>query len=127
MDAKVLIESFAEFARSKNVDRPTMIRILEDLLFRAMIRRSLRQTKLWMCQFMNLTKRDLEIFPVFREIVDDNSEEYLGILIKSVLTEARKLSSAFWNRRRGLWKKILLEGLVRRAVQMGATDFDSAN
>jgi len=38
MDAKILIESFAEFARSKNVDRPTMIRILEDV-FRAMIRK----------------------------------------------------------------------------------------
>ena len=38
MDSKTLIESFAEFARSKNIDRPTVIRILEDV-FRAMIKR----------------------------------------------------------------------------------------
>src|SRR5210317_2612512 len=31
MDASVLIESFADFARQKNIDRPTMIRILEDV------------------------------------------------------------------------------------------------
>ena len=33
-----LIESFADFAGQKNIDRPTMIRILEDV-FRTMIRR----------------------------------------------------------------------------------------
>ncbi len=38
MDTATLIESFAEFARGKNIDRPTMIRILEDV-FRTMIRK----------------------------------------------------------------------------------------
>ena len=38
MDSGILIESFAEFAKNKNVDRPTMIRILEDV-FRTMIRK----------------------------------------------------------------------------------------
>jgi N utilization substance protein A len=33
-----LIESFADFAKQKNIDRPTMIRILEDV-FRNMIRK----------------------------------------------------------------------------------------
>ena len=38
MDSVVLIESFAEFAKLKGIDRPTMIRILEDV-FRTMIRK----------------------------------------------------------------------------------------
>ena len=33
-----LIESFADFAKKKKIDRPTMIRILEDV-FRTMIRK----------------------------------------------------------------------------------------
>jgi len=38
MDASTLIESFADFAKQKNIDRPTMIRILEDV-FRNMIKK----------------------------------------------------------------------------------------
>ncbi len=38
MDITHLIESFADFAKQKNIDRPTMIRILEDV-FRNMIRK----------------------------------------------------------------------------------------
>jgi transcription termination/antitermination protein NusA len=38
MDISNLIESFAEFAKQKNIDRPTMIRILEDV-FRNMIKK----------------------------------------------------------------------------------------
>ena len=38
MDTKVLINSFTDFAKQKNVDRPTMIRILQDV-FRAMIKK----------------------------------------------------------------------------------------
>ena len=38
METKVLIQTFTEFAKQKNVDRPTMIRILQDV-FRAMIKK----------------------------------------------------------------------------------------
>ena len=38
MDSLNLIESFADFAQQKNIDRPTMIRILEDV-FKTMIRK----------------------------------------------------------------------------------------
>ena len=38
MDTRVLIQTFTEFAKQKNVDRPTMIRILQDV-FRAMIKK----------------------------------------------------------------------------------------
>ena len=42
MDTKVLIQSFTEFAKQKNVDRPTMIRILQDV-FRAMIKKKYQE------------------------------------------------------------------------------------
>ena len=38
METLNLIDAFAEFAKQKNIDRPTMIRILEDV-FRTMIRK----------------------------------------------------------------------------------------
>ena len=41
MEAETLIDSFADFARNKNIDRPTMIRILEDV-FRTMIRKNIK-------------------------------------------------------------------------------------
>ena len=38
MDSLNLVESFAEFAKQKGIDRPTMMRILEDT-FRTMIKK----------------------------------------------------------------------------------------
>jgi len=72
MDHSTLIESFAEFARHKNVDRPTMIRILEDV-FRTMIRKKYKTDDNFDI-IINADKGDLEIWR-FREIVDDNSED----------------------------------------------------
>jgi len=72
MDHSTLIESFAEFARHKNVDRPTMIRILEDV-FRTMIRKKFKTDDNFDI-IINADKGDLEIWR-FREIVDDNSED----------------------------------------------------
>jgi len=72
MDHSTLIESFAEFAKHKNVDRPTMIRILEDV-FRTMIRKKFNTDDNFDI-IINADKGDLEIWR-FREIVDDNSED----------------------------------------------------
>ncbi|MFT6215975.1 MAG: N utilization substance protein A [Roseivirga sp.] len=72
MDSSILIESFAEFAKNKNVDRPTMIRILEDV-FRTMIRKKYEVDDNFDI-IINADKGDLEIWR-FREIVDDNSED----------------------------------------------------
>ena len=69
MDSAVLIDSLADFAKSKNVDRPTMIRILEDV-FRTMIRKKF-ETDDNFDIIINADKGDLEIWR-FREIVDDN-------------------------------------------------------
>ena len=72
MDSLNLIETFAEFAKGKNIDRPTMIRILEDV-FRTMIRKKYEHDDNFDI-IINVDKGDLEIWR-FREIVDDNSED----------------------------------------------------
>ncbi len=113
MDAKVLIESFAEFARSKNVDRPTMIRILEDV-FRAMIRKKYETDENFDVT-INADKGDLEILRI-REIVDDNSED-IWDFDKISLTEARKIEPDF-EVGEEVYEKIELEEFGRRAVMM---------
>lgn len=91
MDSVVLIESFAEFAKSKNVDRPTMIRILEDV-FRTMIRKKYEVDDNFDI-VINADKGDLEIWR-FREIVDDNSED-IWDHDKICLTDARQIEQDF--------------------------------
>ncbi|WP_114747943.1 transcription termination factor NusA [Pleomorphovibrio marinus] len=113
MDAKVLIDSFAEFARSKNVDRPTMIRILEDV-FRAMIRKKY-ETDENFDVIINADKGDLEIVRI-REIVDDNSED-IWDHDKISLSEARKIEPDF-EIGEETYERIELEDFGRRAVMM---------
>ncbi len=91
MDHSTLIESFAEFARHKSVDRPTMIRILEDV-FRTMIRKKYKVDDNFDI-IINADKGDLEIWR-FREIVDDNSED-IWEHDKISLSEARKIEPDF--------------------------------
>lgn len=91
MDGVNLIESFADFARQKNVDRPTMIRILEDV-FRTMIRKKFQNDENFDI-IINADKGDLEIWR-FREIVDDDSED-IWDHDKIALTEARKIEPDF--------------------------------
>ena len=91
MDSTVLIESFAEFAKFKNIDRPTMIRILEDV-FRAMIRRKYVTDENFDV-IINIDKGDLEIWR-YREIVSqepDDFDENLQIKI----ADAKKIESDF--------------------------------
>ncbi|TVP53090.1 MAG: transcription termination/antitermination protein NusA [Mongoliibacter sp.] len=113
MDAKVLIESFAEFARSKNVDRPTMIRILEDV-FRAMIRKKYETDENFDVT-INADKGDLEILRI-REIVDDNSED-IWDFDKISLSDAQKIEPDF-EVGEEVYEKIELEEFGRRAVMM---------
>jgi len=91
MDSKHLIETFAEFARSKNIDRPTVIRILEEV-FRAMIRKKFNTDDNFDI-IINLDQGDLQIWR-FREIVDDNSED-IWDHDKISLSEARKIEADF--------------------------------
>ena len=91
MDASTLIESFADFAKQKNIDRPTMIRILEDV-FRNMIRKKYVQDDNFDI-IVNADKGDLEIWR-FREIVDDESED-IWDHDKICLSEAKKIEPDF--------------------------------
>lgn len=91
MDSSVLIESFSDFAKSKNVDRPTMIRILEDV-FKTMIRKKFEYDDNFDI-IINADKGDLEIWR-FREIVDDNSED-IWDHDKISLTDAQKIEPDF--------------------------------
>ncbi len=91
MDSGILIDTFAEFAKNKNIDRPTMIRILEDV-FRTMIRKKF-ETDDNFDIIINADKGDLEIWR-FREIVDDDSED-IWDHDKISLSEARKIEPDF--------------------------------
>ncbi len=72
METLNLIEAFAEFAKQKNIDRPTMIRILEDV-FRTMIRKKFENDENFDV-IINVDKGDLEMWRS-REIVDDEFAE----------------------------------------------------
>jgi len=111
MDASTLIESFADFAKQKNIDRPTMIRILEDV-FRNMIRKKYIEDDNFDI-IVNADKGDLEIWR-FREIVDDDSED-IWDHDKISLTEARKIESDF-EVGEEVAEQIYLEDFGRRAV-----------
>lgn len=99
MDISNLIESFADFAKQKNIDRPTMIRILEDV-FRNMIKKKYgldENGKVVPTDnfdiIINADKGDLEIYRI-REIVEDDSED-IWEHDKISLTEARKIEPDF--------------------------------
>jgi N utilization substance protein A len=99
MDISTLIESFAEFAKQKNIDRPTMIRILEDV-FRNMIKKKYGVDENGKAVstdnfdiIINADKGDLEIYRI-REIVEDDSED-IWDHDKISLTEARKIEPDF--------------------------------
>jgi transcription termination/antitermination protein NusA len=111
MDASTLIESFADFAKQKNIDRPTMIRILEDV-FRNMIRKKYIEDDNFDI-IVNADKGDLEIWR-FREIVDDDSED-IWDHDKISLTEARKIEGDF-EVGEEVAEQIYLEDFGRRAV-----------
>ncbi|MBT1685252.1 transcription termination factor NusA [Dawidia soli] len=111
MDAHELIQSFAEFAKQKNIDRPTMIRILEDV-FRNMIRKRYESDENFDI-IINADKGDLEIYR-FREIVDDDSED-IWDFDKISLSEAHKIEPDF-EVGEEVSEQVYIEDFGRRAV-----------
>lgn len=111
MESKKLIETFAEFARSKNIDRPTVIRILEEV-FRAMILKKF-DTDDNFDIIINLDQGDLQIWR-FREVVDDNSED-IWDHDKISLSEAKQIEEDF-----GIGEEVAeeinLDSFGRRAI-----------
>src|SRR5688500_3381657 len=119
MDISNLIESFAEFAKQKNIDRPTMIRILEDV-FRNMIKKKYgvdeNGNPLSDENFdiiINADKGDLEIYRV-REIVEDDSED-IWDFDKISLSEAHKIEPDF-EVGEEVSEQVYIEDFGRRAV-----------
>ena len=113
MNSHVLIESFAEFARSKNIDRPTMMSILEDV-FRTMIRKKYTTDENFDV-ILNVDKGDLEIYRN-REIVDDDSED-IWDFDKIPLEEAKKIEPDYEVGEQ-VAEEVKLEDFGRRAVLM---------
>lgn len=106
-----LVESFAEFTKEKNIDRPTMMRMLEDV-FRTMVRKKYEFDDNFGI-IVNPVKGDLEIWRI-REIVDDNSED-IWEHDKISLSEARKIEPDF-EVGEEVSEQIHLEDFGRRAV-----------
>ncbi len=112
MNSGQLIESFADFARSKNIDRPTMIAILEEV-FRTMIRKKY-ETDANFDVIINAESGDLEMWRT-REIVDDDSED-IWDYDKIPLAEARVIQNDFEVGEQ-VAEEIKLEDFGRRVVQ----------
>jgi len=112
MNTHELIESFAEFAKSKNIDRPTMIKILEDV-FRTMIRKKYGTDENFDV-IINAENGDLEMWRT-REIVSDDSED-IWDLDKIPLSEAQKIEADF-EVGEEVAEPIKLEDFGRRVVQ----------
>lgn len=119
MDTSTLIESFADFAKQKNIDRPTMIRILEDV-FQNMIKKKYGADEMGRPVptdnfdiIVNADKGDLEIWR-FREIVDDDSED-VWEHDKISLSDAKKIEPDF-EVGEEVAEQIFLEDFGRRAV-----------
>jgi N utilization substance protein A len=86
-----LTSSFSEFKELKNIDRPTMMRVMDDV-FRAMVRRKYGTDENFDI-ILNVEKGDLEIWRN-REVVDDDSEE-VSEPDKISLSEARRIEPDF--------------------------------
>jgi transcription termination/antitermination protein NusA len=112
MTSSLLIESFSDFARSKNIDRPTMIAILEEV-FRTMIRKKFGTDENFDV-IINAESGDLEMWRT-REIVDDNSED-IWDYDKIPLAEARKIQDDFEVGEQ-VAEEVKLEDFGRRVVQ----------
>lgn len=112
MTSGLLIESFADFARSKNIDRPTMIAILEDV-FRTMIRKKYGTDENFDV-IINAESGDLEMWRT-REIVDDDSED-IWDYDKIPLAEARKIQDDFEVGEQ-VAEEVKLDDFGRRVVQ----------
>jgi len=88
---KELTESFMEFAKSKGIDRPTMISVLEEV-FKTMIRKQYGTDDNF--EVIINPNGDLEIFHYRQIVADDEPEIALNPNLIGI-TEARKIQSDF--------------------------------
>jgi transcription termination/antitermination protein NusA len=110
MNSLGLIDSFSEFKQMKNIDRPTMMKVLEDV-FRTLLKKKYGDVDNFDI-IVNTDKGDLEIWHK-REIVDDAAVE--NPITQIGLTEAKKIEEDF-DIGEETYEKIELESFGRRAV-----------
>ena len=113
MDSSELIESFAEFANQKKIDRPTVMKILDEV-FRTIIRKKFETDENFDI-IINVDKGDLEIWR-FREIVADNAEDFDEIS-QIRLSDARKIEPDFEEGEEAA-EELKIEDFGRRLVIM---------
>lgn len=111
MNTLELIESFAEFSSAKNIDRETMVELLQEV-FRTMIRKKYGSDEDFSV-IINSDTGDLEMFRN-RRVVADGSEELEEVGTIS-LSEARKVMADF-EIGEEVAEDIYLEHFGRRAV-----------
>jgi N utilization substance protein A len=88
MNSIGLVDSFSEFKEFKNIDRPTMMKVLEDV-FKTLLRKKYGSDQNFDI-IVNTDKGDLEIWR-HRVIVEDGDVE--DPLEEISLTDARKIEA----------------------------------
>lgn len=110
MNSVELVESFSEFKEFKNIDRPTMMKVLEDV-FKTLLRKKYGDDENFDI-IVNTDKGDLEIWR-HRLIVEDGKVE--DPLAEIELSEARKIEADFEVGEEA-YEEITLGSFGRRAI-----------
>ncbi len=110
MNSLDLIDSFSEFKQMKNIDRPTMMKVLEDV-FRTLLRKKYGEVDNFDI-VVNTDKGDLEIWHR-REIVEDDKVE--DPIIQIGISDAQQIEEDF-EVGEETYEKIELESFGRRAI-----------
>ena len=105
-----LIEAFQEFKDAENIDRPTLMRVVEDV-FKTLIRKKYGSDETFDV-IVNAEKGDLEIFRR-RTVVDD--DDVYNTLEEIEVTEAKKISPDY-EVGEEVYEEVNLEDFGRRAI-----------
>jgi transcription termination/antitermination protein NusA len=105
-----LIEAFQEFKDAENIDRPTLMRVVEDV-FKTLLRKKYGSDENFDV-IVNAEKGDLEIFRR-RSIVDDG--DIYNTLEEIEVSNAKKISSDY-EVGEELYEEVNLEDFGRRAI-----------
>ena len=105
-----LVDTFSEFKTGKNIDRPTMVRVLEDV-FRTLIRKKYGSDENFDV-IVNTTKGDLELWRV-REIVPDG--EVTDESSQISISEAQSIEQDY-EIGEECYEQLFLEDFGRRAI-----------
>jgi N utilization substance protein A len=105
-----LIDSFAEFKDAEDIDRPTLIKVIEDV-FKTLIRKKYYSDENFDV-IVNDQTGDLEIFQR-REVVDD--ADIMNDDTQIELTEAKKLDDSY-DVGDEVYEEVKMESFGRRAI-----------